>query len=452
MPTLYINSLYGAGSGPYGNLSDLDGWVQSPLTRSFSNHHVMQREGKNINVGREVWDDFATKRGDYFHVNRVRYIIRRIPDSTTSLSMAAKIFSGNLTTGYEALSWSNLVTVNDTLDKKTFTGFSTKRFLNGNYQFGVWVSATSGSGLRWGVLSTSNSDNKIRIQNKTTTVGETFLNASTGAQNLPPSTKSGGATVTNPVAYMELEYFLPPLEPGISATFNNSGVITVVLEPPSDNGGTAITGYAYRWREFGGTWSQRQNVGTTLSQRTFTINGEFGQEYEIQAAAQNIVSTNDNKSNDTGAIAVTSIDVIGTDFRLKDRPLANGIVGVVYEEKIVAETKDVSANVTFEWVNPKNRSEIVDGPKGITVSPGEQTILGGTPEKSGKHELKLRMTGTNQEPETGFFPLTILPKINIFTGGSWTTAKEFLVYNGNNWVSPETFKVFNGLEWVDPRK
>ncbi len=453
MPTYYIQESLGGTNGFVGSASL--GRLES--TPDFGNHHVIQNPDITLSLGREIYSAPGVSAGDYFVVNSISHYLERIRGTGTTTGMRSKIFLGsaNSNNRYAIQAWSSSTDIPTTFGLYSFdylnTNGSERLLKNGSYRFGIWVNHLgTDTGFSVGGEDVGTTSTQMQRQSTVATIDDPYSIANSQTFT---TAATGFVAWTGRAIYGALNYSLPPATTFPSATFNeNSGVVTVTWDAP-DNGGSAITGYVYRYRVSDSTtWTQ---ATTTATNRTFTFDGSFGTSYEVEVAAKN-TTTAFYSTSATGAYGYDFVTVIRNSFSIDERTLGPHTTGVNFTEKITLSTGEASPFVDVEWDTSTSGGIAYEGqPDGVTVSSlGSTVTVSGTPTKIGNYRLIITMSASGEQTVTGRFPLRINPRVNVFTGvagSEWQPAKAIKVFNGTDWVDVKTFSIFNNQTWVDPR-
>jgi hypothetical protein len=107
----------------------------------------------------------------------------------------------------------------------------------------------------------------------------------------------------------------PMTTPGAAASLtaagSGSGEITATWSAPTDNGGSAITGYQLRYQPTGGSWSTYSTTTLTASDTTAEITGLTpGTIYTLEISAINTVGTGTARTTTQRALALPTAAVI----------------------------------------------------------------------------------------------------------------------------------------------
>lgn len=434
MALAYIHSNYPGvtSSLPNGSISS---------TPNFQNHHIAQAPSVNLALGRTYYSNFVTNMGSAFLVNSIEYEVTA--SGTSTVPARARIWNGNINVqNFYSTRATSLITNVTTKNYYTFN-FATSILdaavlANGNYRFGIWVNTSANNtGIVLGTVTANAGTQLYREESP----------SSTAVLNKEP-TSPQFASFGSKAVYCVLNYAISPSAPSVSLSFDNSGNVSGSVSN-TYNGDSPITGYLYRWRISGGTWSSITQLST--SDPNFSFAGVFGSTYEVQAAAKNAL-TEWSGSTSHGDIAYNSITLVRNDFSVSSGTLANGIVNVGdYRQEITASTGGFTANISAQWVSSKSPSaSVVAGPPGIIVSGNVTTVVSGRPTAIGKHILRITMSGTNQTTVYGYWDFQVIPNIKVFDGTNWVNAKTIKVFDGSSWVDPTSLKVFDQTTWIDP--
>jgi hypothetical protein len=238
-------------------------------------------------------------------------------------------------------------------------------------------------------------------------------------------------------------YIMAPSAPGTpSLSSTSTSSISFSYSAPSDNGGSAVTGYVVEYKPASSsTWISLSSTSSTSA----TVSGlNSGTSYNFRVTATNAATeVFENTSKPSGELTA-STQAAAPNWT--DNTLAGFSFNIPYSDSVSASNANIYSISSGSL------------PSGISLS-SSGSVTGTPTEAQEDYSFTIRATNTSNslfisQSFSGTVGGSDQP-IKVYTGTSypgnvdgWVNGT-VLVYDGSNWVIP-IIKVYNGVSWVTP--